>query len=87
VLEAYALGKPVIGARIGGIPEIVEDGVTGFLFQPGNQENLTCKLTVASETNEADYKAMSDNTEKVAAGMFSPDSHYVKLMEIYKALI
>src|SRR4030042_586656 len=35
ILEAFAYGKPVIGARIGGIPEMIEDGVNGFLFEPG----------------------------------------------------
>ena len=39
VLEAMALGIPVIGADIGGIPELVEDGVTGFLFRPATQRN------------------------------------------------
>src|SRR3972149_4769527 len=38
VLEAFALGKPVVGANIGGIPELVKDGVTGFTFEPGNIE-------------------------------------------------
>jgi glycosyltransferase involved in cell wall biosynthesis len=40
VLEAMALAKPVIGARIGGIPEQVEDGVTGLLFPSGDKEAL-----------------------------------------------
>jgi glycosyltransferase involved in cell wall biosynthesis len=40
VLEAMAMAKPVIGARIGGIPEQVEDGVTGLLFPSGDKEAL-----------------------------------------------
>jgi glycosyltransferase involved in cell wall biosynthesis len=49
VLEAMALGKPVIGSRIGGIPEQVEDGVTGFLFQMGNVAELAEKMSILSQ--------------------------------------
>ena len=34
ILDAMACGKPVVGTRAGGIPEVVEDGVTGFLVVP-----------------------------------------------------
>ena len=40
VLEAMAYGKPVIGARIGGIPEQIRDGQDGLLFEPGNADAL-----------------------------------------------
>jgi glycosyltransferase involved in cell wall biosynthesis len=40
VLEALALGVPVVGSRIGGIPELVEDGVDGVLLEPGDDEAL-----------------------------------------------
>ena len=45
IIEAYSTGTPVIGARIGGIPEIVVDGVTGYQFESGNADEL--KTTVA----------------------------------------
>src|SRR5579863_2465740 len=40
ILEAYALGKPVIGARIGGIPELVRESETGVCFESGNVASL-----------------------------------------------
>lgn len=40
ILEAFANGVPVIASRIGGIPELVEDGVTGELFEPGNGDDF-----------------------------------------------
>jgi len=43
-LEAMGYGIPVIGARIGGIPEVVRDGVTGLLFEPGNAGELAEKM-------------------------------------------
>ena len=40
VLEAFAAGVPVIGSRLGGIAELVRDGVDGLLFEPGNSQEL-----------------------------------------------
>jgi glycosyltransferase involved in cell wall biosynthesis len=45
VLEAMASGTPVVCSRIGGVPEIVEDGVTGFLVPPGDVGALRERLT------------------------------------------
>jgi glycosyltransferase involved in cell wall biosynthesis len=40
VLEAFALAKPVVASRIGGLPELVRDGETGLTFVPGSSEDL-----------------------------------------------
>jgi glycosyltransferase involved in cell wall biosynthesis len=45
LLEAMAHGIPVIASRIGGIPELVEDGVSGLLFEPGNVAELAENMT------------------------------------------
>lgn len=44
VLEAMSLGVPVIASRIGGLQEMIEDGVTGLLFEPGNCGDLVAKM-------------------------------------------
>jgi len=44
LVESYLLSKPALGARIGGIPELALDGETGYLFEPGNVEDLRSKL-------------------------------------------
>jgi glycosyltransferase involved in cell wall biosynthesis len=44
IREAMILGKPVIGSRIGGIPEIILDGVTGCLVEPGDPAQLARAL-------------------------------------------
>ena len=43
-IEAMASGTPVVASRIGGLPEVVEDGVTGFLVEPGNAADLRARL-------------------------------------------
>jgi glycosyltransferase involved in cell wall biosynthesis len=44
ILEAMAYGVPVIATRVGGIPDVVEDGVTGLLVEPGDVERLADRL-------------------------------------------
>jgi glycosyltransferase involved in cell wall biosynthesis len=44
VLEAMASGTPVVCSRIGGLPEVVEDGETGFLVTPGDVDELHDRL-------------------------------------------
>lgn len=49
VLEALAAGRPVVGSRIGGIPDFVEHGVNGLLADPGNADSLATQLSRLSE--------------------------------------
>ena len=43
-IEAMASGTPVVASRVGGLPEVVEHGVTGFLVEPGNVDELRTRL-------------------------------------------
>jgi glycosyltransferase involved in cell wall biosynthesis len=51
VLEAMASGTPVICSRVGGVPEIVTNGVTGFLVEPGNVEELRERISLLLTDN------------------------------------
>lgn len=84
VLESFALGKPVIGARIGGIPELVIDGRTGFTFEPGDRKDLKEKImSLINSPNR--IIEMGKNARKFAVEKFNPDRYYSKLMQIYQA--
>ena len=87
ILEAYANGKPVIGARIGGIPEIIDEGNTGFIFEPGNKQQLQSLLLKANSLDDAQYQVMAVNSRKFAEKFFSPEKHYEKLINIYNSTI
>lgn len=49
VLEAFAAGVPVVASRVGGIPELVHDGETGFLVDPGSVDDLMRTLRLCVE--------------------------------------
>jgi glycosyltransferase involved in cell wall biosynthesis len=49
IVEAYAFGKPVIASRAGGIPELVQEGETGFLVEPGDVASLQQVIEHACE--------------------------------------
>ncbi len=84
VLEAKAVGTPVIGAAIGGIPELVRDGVDGFLFEAGNADSLAEAL---AKLEAADIDAFSAAAAQDVRERFSPDAHFAKLMTIYEQVL
>lgn len=86
ILESFALGKPVIGANIGGIPELVEDGSTGMLFDAGNVDDLAEKINYLSN-NKNLVVEMGKNARKKVKEEYNEDAHYRRLMEAYKDML
>lgn len=68
VLESISLGTPVLGADIGGIPELIEPGITGELFRSGDVEDLVQKLT-SLYSNAEHLKSMSLNCKTNRLGL------------------
>lgn len=87
IIESYAYGKPVIGANIGGIPEIVIDHKTGFLFKSGDVISLKKILEKADEISINDYNLLSQNARDFAVNNFSSSTYYTKLIGLYNELI
>lgn len=81
VLESQIMGTPVIGANIGGIPELVENMKTGLLFQSGNKANLV-NIIKSLYTNEDLQKNMVENC--LNKKFITIDNYYEKLLKIYK---
>jgi glycosyltransferase involved in cell wall biosynthesis len=87
LLEAFAYGKPVVGARIGGIPEMIEDGVNGLLFESGNVEDLREKLVLMASMTDQEIASMGHAAREKVEKEYNAEAHYKKLMEVYsKAL-
>lgn len=74
VMESQMYGTPVLGANIGGIPELIRVGDTGELFDSGNKEELKSKI---KEMSNKRYKVDSVNFDTV-------DEYCQKLMKIYR---
>jgi glycosyltransferase involved in cell wall biosynthesis len=87
VIEAMTLGKPVIGSRIGGIPELVIENKTGFLFSYGSVSELKDRIKKAAQTNDQEYRKLSENCVQFAGKNFNPETHYNKLIAVYKKVI
>jgi glycosyltransferase involved in cell wall biosynthesis len=86
ILEAFALGKPVIASNIGGMPETVVDGETGLLFEPGEVNDLAAKLEYLLANPEAGSQ-MGRNARKMVETRFDAESHYRRLMEVYSRVL
>jgi len=86
VIEAMVRQKPVICSRIGGLPEIVEDGVTGLLFEPGRADELAGKICYLWERPQICRK-MGQTGCKKALREYSPEKYYERLMAIYEKAI
>jgi glycosyltransferase involved in cell wall biosynthesis len=82
VLEAFALGKPVIGSRIGGIPELVKDEETGLTYEPGNAEELRKNILYLMDNSEK-IKTLGRIARQHIEQNYTPDIHYENLMRIY----
>lgn len=83
LIEAMLASKPIICSRIGGLPEIVEDGVTGLLVEPGNAEDLAEKIRYLWRRPELCRQMGAAGREK-ALREYSPDKYYERLMGVYK---
>ncbi len=87
IIESYSLGKPVIGSNIGGIPEIILHGKTGYIFEPKNVNQLSDLIQSANKIDIDSYVQMSRNSYKFAEENFSADIYYNKLMDVYNSVI
>ncbi len=85
VLEPFALGRPVVGARIGGIPELVIDGITGRLHESGDSDSLAQALLWMTGP-EADLALMGRSARRKIESEHGLDLHLDRLLSIYRAL-
>ena len=86
VLEAYAQGKPVIGSRIGGIPELIDEDKTGLLFQAGNHEELASCMGILYD-NRMMAQEMGNQGNALLKSKFNRESHYAKLEKFYDMVL
>lgn len=86
ILEYMALGKPVIATNGGGTPEIVENGVTGYLVQESSAEDLKEKILILLN-NESLSLSMGEAGKKKVLTEFSLEKMVNKTLELYKEIL
>lgn len=86
VLEAMAYGKPIIASRVGGIPEQIEDGVTGILVAPRNSVELRAAILTLAEDRDGRI-AMGRKARARLETCFSLQRHGESLRKVYLAAI
>ena len=84
VMESQSLMTPVLGAKIGGIPELIDDGKTGILFESGNLKELTEKIEYLYN-NKGLCRQMSENCRDIKYDTIKEYSE--KLIKLYKEVI
>lgn len=84
-IEAMSVGRPVIGSRVGGIPEWLDDGKTGFLVNPGNSAQIAEKV-IQLFSNRKLMEKMGENGRKKAE-KFDINNHIREIEKVYQEVI
>ncbi|HMT80001.1 MAG TPA: glycosyltransferase family 4 protein [Azonexus sp.] len=85
-IEAFAAGLPVIASRLGALAVLIEDRVTGLLFEPGDPHSLAEAMRWALE-HPAEMAAMGMAARAKYEANFTAEQNYRQLMTIYEGAI
>ncbi len=86
LLETLAIGKPVIGSNMGGIPELISDNENGFIYQYDNIDELSEKMNILfNDKNLVDK--FSKKSKELAINNYSREKYYNDLKEIYDKIL
>ena len=82
IIEALAVGTPVIASRLGAMNEVIDDGETGYLFNPADAVDLAGRITYARE-QRLEHATIRCNARKAFEATFTADQNYQQLLAIY----
>jgi glycosyltransferase involved in cell wall biosynthesis len=83
IIEAYAKGTPVVASRLGAMAELVHEGRTGLLFEPGNPSDLAVKIHALLEDREKCI-GMRRGARREYEEKYTAETNYRMLMRIYE---
>jgi glycosyltransferase involved in cell wall biosynthesis len=86
VIESFAIGIPVIGARVAGIPELVKDNETGLTFESGNSEDLCSKIEYMINNPDKAIE-MGKRAREFVEREMNCEKYYERLIKIYEKAI
>ena len=86
ILDAMACGKPVVGTNTGGIPEVVEDGVSGFLVEPRDPQSLAHAITTLLQDEALRTRLGAAGLARVREH-FTVDRMVADTLEVYESVL
>jgi len=86
LVEAFACGLPVIASRLGAMADLVEEGVTGLLFEPGDARQLAERLAWARAHPER-MRRMGANARAEYERKYTPEVNFAQLQAIYRDVL
>ncbi len=87
VLEAMAWGRPIVAARVGGLPEIVADGVSGLLVPPDDPAALAAALQRLAEDTQLRQQFGQEARRRFLAGNFTTAHMVQATIAVYQQLL
>jgi glycosyltransferase involved in cell wall biosynthesis len=84
-IEALQLGRPIIGANIGGIPELIKGN--GALFESGNSKDLRDKINWINTLDNELYRDLEQKSYQLFDTVYTWQNHYEKLLSIYNNIL
>jgi glycosyltransferase involved in cell wall biosynthesis len=83
-LEAMRMGKPIIAAKTGGLPELITHGETGILVEPAPKQIAQTIIALYNDKKRMEY--LGENAKKVAKKMYDWDNIVNKYIDLYKGI-
>lgn len=87
IMEAMAVGTPIIASKVGGLPEIVENDKNGYLFKMGDCDDLENAINKIFSLSKESYRLMCEESASMAREKFSAENYYSHLIKIYGEII
>lgn len=87
IVESFAFGKPVIGANLGGIPEMITSNKTGFLVDANSTAAMTSAIERAAVIDQPTYDDMQTRCKEYVLERCSQDRYVDQLLNLYEGLI
>jgi len=86
LLESFACGKIVIGANIGGIPELLTDGATGYLFKSGDKDDLINIIESVYGLEDSVIESMGKHAREYVSNNYTPERYVEDMTSLYREL-
>ena len=86
LLEAYGVGTPVLGSDLGGIPELIQPGVTGQLATAGDVSSFAEQLSAMADRSDSELGEMGRAGRTFVEERFSREHYLDGLLEVYREL-